>query len=228
MMLTRLFATLIFTALSLSSLLSMPQKEVSVHEIIEKAEPAEPVVASISEYDDVMRDVEAVSGVDWRLLSAIACTESQFRSGAVSEMGAVGLMQIMPSIGSHFGFSPEELSDPFNNVYAAAALLREIDTLVRLPESLPARDRWGIILACYNCGYGHVNDARRLARAFDENGNSWNAVSHYLCLKNDREYYEHEVVANGQFKSGRITTAYVRRVLDKYEHYCRITSPSEK
>lgn len=177
----------------------------------------------ISDYDAVMRSVGDECGVDWRLLSAIACIESQFRSDAVSPRGAVGLMQIMPSIGEHFDIPCDSLPRPYYNVKAAAALLCEIESMMQLPETVSERDRLSLVLASYNSGIGHVSDARRLARAFGENFNSWATVSHYLRLKNEPEYYEHDVVVNGQFKSGRTTTAYVRDVLKRYHHYLEMT-----
>lgn len=182
----------------------------------------------ISEYDSIMQTVETESGIDWRLLSAIAYTESKFHGHLVSRRGAVGVMQVMPSIGRYFGISTEELSKPHNNIRAAAFLLCDIESTLRLPEGLAEKDRLGILLACYNAGIGHVNDARRLARAFGESMNSWNSVSHYLRLKSDPEYYEHEVVKYGKFEGGRSTTAYVRNVLKRYEHYCKITDKAQK
>ena len=118
---------------------------------------------TISDYDDIMKSVGRESGIDWRLLSAIAHTESNFRADAVSSRGAVGLMQIMPSIGEHFGLTAEELQDPHNNVRVAAMLLEEIDSMVQLPNAISREDSLGIVLACYNGGLGHVSDARRLA-----------------------------------------------------------------
>ena len=181
-------------------------------------------VPIISDYDRIMQTVGEESGIDWRLLSAIAYHESRFRSDMVSRRGAVGLMQVMPSIGRYFGISsPEELGKPHNNIRAAAFLLCDIEAAIRLPKGLPEHDRLGILLACYNGGMGHVSDARRLARAFGEDMNSWTTVSHYLRLKSDPDYYENEVVKYGQFKDGRATTAYVRNVLKRYDHYCKMT-----
>lgn len=182
----------------------------------------------ISAYDNIMRSVGAEEGIDWRLLSAIAHTESHFRPDAVSKRGAVGLMQIMPGIGEHFGIPPEELCEPHKNIRAAAMLLDEIDSMVRLPEGVPHDDGLCIVLACYNGGLGHVSDARRLARAHGENMNSWETVSRYLSLKDDPDFYEHEVVAYGKFTGSRQTIAYVRNVMKRYKRYCRITDEAEK
>lgn len=177
---------------------------------------------TISDYDDIMKSVGRESGIDWRLLSAIAHTESHFRADAVSSRGAVGLMQIMPSIGEHFGLTAEELQDPHNNVRVAAMLLEEIDSMVQLPNAISREDSLGIVLACYNGGLGHVSDARRLARAHGEDMNSWDVVSRYLALQADPAYYEQDVVSYGKFSGGKQTTAYVRTVMKRYEKYCRM------
>lgn len=181
----------------------------------------------ISVYDGIMRAVGAEEGVDWRLLSAIAHTESHFRPDVVSHRGAVGLMQIMPHIGEHFGIAPDDLGDPATNIRAAAMLLDEIDSMVRIPETVPLDDELSIVLACYNGGLGHVSDARRLARAHGEDMNSWEVVARYLSLKNDPEFYEHEVVSYGQFSGSRQTIAYVRNVMKRYKRYCRMTDAAE-
>ena len=218
-LLKRLLFALLFSGISLAMLLCIAlrseETEVVEEQIVERVR--------ISDYDDIMLAVEEESGIDWRLLSAIAYAESRFSSDLVSKRGAVGVMQVMPSIGRYFGFSTEELAEPYNNIRVAAFLLCDIESSIRLPEDLPPKDRLSILLACYNGGMGHVSDARRLARSFGENMNSWETVSHYLRLKNDPDYYEHEVVKYGQFKSGRSTTAYVRNVLKRYDQYCKMT-----
>ena len=223
-MLKRFIVILLFASVSVTALLCVERKEIRIEE---EEEIVEEVV--LSEYDDIMKAVEEESGIDWRLLSAIAYAESRFSSDLVSKRGAVGVMQVMPSIGRYFGFSAEELPEPQNNIRAAAFLLCDIESAIRLPHEMPSRDRLAILLACYNGGIGHVSDARRLARAFGEDANSWETVSRYLRLKSDPQYYENEVVKSGRFKSGRGTTAYVRDVLKRYDHYCKLTGrPANK
>ena len=212
-----------FVALAIAPLMIKPVEiEVEIPPVVCTPEEENPV-PEISAYDSIMQTVEEESGVDWRLLSAIAYTESRFRNDLVSPGGAVGLMQIQPSTGRHFGMSAEALWLPHNNIRVAAFLLREIERLIKLPSGLSDEDRLGILLACYNCGIGHVSDARRLARASGEDMNSWPRVSHYLKLKSDPEYYEMDVVRYGRFNSGVLTTTYVTKVLKRYEHYCRLT-----
>ena len=220
-MFKRLSVILLFTGIAMTMLLSIKPAEKVV--VVEEVKEYEVVFPVISEYDELMRAVEDESGVDWRLLSAIAYTESRFRGDLTSERGAVGIMQVMPSIGRHFGIADEELAEPHNNIRAAAQLLCDIESAIKLPAGIPAHDHLGILLACYNGGMGHVSDARRLARSCGEDMNSWSIVSHYLRLKSDPEYYEREVVKYGKFSSGRSTTAYVREVLKRYDHYCRMT-----
>ena len=98
-----------------------------------------------------------------------------------------------------------------------------------LMQIMPATFDWlqthkGIILAAYNGGIGHVNDARRLARSHGENPDSWETVARYLALKALPEYYEQQEVRCGRFTGGSQTRAYVRDVLKRYDRYCRIAA----
>ena len=224
-MVKRVVATFISTTISLAMLFTMSKCE-SVTKMCKcRQDLATEKICVISPYDEVMKSVSRESGIDWRLLSAIARTESDFCAEAVSKRGAMGLMQIMPHIGAHFGLSAEELSNPYNNVRAAAALLSEIYSMIKVPAGVPEKDVLSLVLACYNGGLGHVADARRLARAHGDNMNSWDDVSRYLTLKNSPEYYEHEVVSYGRFTGSRQTIAYVRNVMKRYDRYCTMAEP---
>jgi len=59
-----------------------------------------------------------------RLVVAIIETESKWNHRAVSNRGAVGLMQVLPSSGMwHAGFSREELFHPEKNIIAGCRIL---------------------------------------------------------------------------------------------------------
>lgn len=176
----------------------------------------------ISAYDNLIRSVSEREGNDWRLMSAIAYHESRFMPDLTSRSGACGLMQIMPSVARQFDVPMEEIADPETNVWLANKLLQKIQSTLRFPEGTPERDRMSIVLASYNSGIGHVNDARRLARLHGENPNSWEVVSRYLQLKAEPEYYESEVVKCGRFTGSRQTLAYVDNVIGRYNRYCNL------
>ena len=179
---------------------------------------------TISAYDNLIRRVSAEAGNDWRLMSAIAYHESRFTPDIVSKRGAKGLMQIMPIVARQFNVPQEQVLDPETNVRLANLLYNKIAQMLRLPASTPQRDRMSLILASYNGGIGHVSDARRLARHYGENPNSWEVVSRYLALKADPAYYEQEVVRCGRFTGYGQTRAYVSDVMNRYSKYCRLAN----
>jgi membrane-bound lytic murein transglycosylase F len=173
----------------------------------------------ISSYDAVMRRIGEEEGQDWLLMSAIAYSESRFRSDVISKRGAIGLMQIMPIVGRQFNVDKEAIADPETNIRLAGKLLRQIDKMLKLSPTTPANDRLSIILACYNGGIGHVTDARRLAKSNGEDPNSWKVVAHYLKSKADPEVYESELVRHGKFTGSSQTEAYVNEVMKRYDIY---------
>lgn len=226
-----LSATMLVAYESLLGATATPEQSVST--TMEAAEPeqmdtpqtetVEPVCI-ISRFDPIMRKVGAEEGCDWRLMSAIAYSESRFIEDLVSNQGAAGIMQIRPVVARHFNVPVENIDDTETNIRLAGMLLSELDTMLRIPASTPNEDRLSIILASYNAGIGHVLDARRLARAEGANPNSWDDVSRYLQLKADPAYYEHDAVQCGKFTGSGQTLGYVKEVMHKYNQYCNLAS----
>ena len=175
------------------------------------------------EYEAEVRRACEKYDLDPCLVFAVIRTESFFTPDAVSGAGAQGLMQIMPAVARQFDVVSEEaLLDPETNVLLANKVWNRIDSTLDLPAGISEKDRMSLILACYNGGIGHVNDARRLARVNGEDPNSWEVVLRYLELKSDPAYYQHEVVKCGKFTGYRQTRAFVQDVMNRYNKYCRI------
>ena len=119
----------------------------------------------LSPYDELVKKYAQQYGQDWRLITAQMYQESKFDPQATSWVGARGLMQIMPVTGRELGFT--DLHDPEENIHAGVKYMSHL--VNRFDPKIPMDERMRLALAAYNVGYGHVLDARRLAR---ENG--WN------------------------------------------------------
>ncbi|MBQ6612714.1 MAG: transglycosylase SLT domain-containing protein [Alistipes sp.] len=176
----------------------------------------------ISRFDPLMKRIGAESGHDWRFMSAIAYCESRFKEGLVSKRGAAGLMQVMPIVARHFKVPVSHIYNTETNVRLACRLLTEFEALLRLPEDIAERDRLSLILASYNAGVGHVQDARRLAKADGANPNSWDVISKYLQLKANPAYYTRKEVKAGRFSGSKETLGFVKLAMSKYDEYCEI------
>ena len=86
-------------------------------------------------------------------------------------------------------------------------------------EIKDSTERIKFVMASYNIGLGHIEDARKLAKKFEANYNIWeNNVEVYLLKKSDPKFYNDPVVRNG-YARGTETVKYVREVFDRYEHY---------
>lgn len=179
-----------------------------------------PVQANlISDYDQIMRREAALNDLDWRWIAAIGYHESRFKNDVKSQVGAVGIMQVMPRVAKSYGVPIDQLADPETNIATAVQIIKRIQSSIRFSESTPDHERLKIILACYNGGIGHIMDARRLAAKHGVNYNSWNELATYVKLKGSPEHVEDEVVRYGKF-NGTETVNFVSRVMSKYAEYC--------
>lgn len=173
----------------------------------------------ISVYDRIFKHYSIVCDWDWRLLAAQAYQESAFDCNAVSWMGAMGLMQIMPATARHLGIKEESIFNPEINVKGAVKLIKELDA--HYSDIADRSERRKFILAAYNAGPGHVDDARTLTAKSGLNPNVWNNnVDGYVLKMDDERYYNDPSVKHGYFR-GEETYNYVYDIMRRWDVYRR-------
>jgi membrane-bound lytic murein transglycosylase F len=173
----------------------------------------------ISPYDDLIKKYSDEIGWDWRLLASLIFQESRFKPNAESWAGAYGLMQLMPSVLKRF--EVQDKGSPQQNIRAGVEFLQWLNRQVKKLGIDDTQERIKFVLAAYNCGLGHVLDARRLAEKYGGDSNEWDVIKEYLLKKSNPEYYNDEVVYYGYCR-GIETYNYVDQILDRYEHYKNI------
>jgi membrane-bound lytic murein transglycosylase F len=175
----------------------------------------------ISVYDELIQENAKTLGWDWRLLAAVVYKESAFDTTALSYAGAQGLLQLMPVTLERFGVTNP--SDPAESLRGGVKYLQYLDKfwLERVPET---NERIKFILASYNIGQGHVEDAWKLTLKYRKNTQSWQEVANFLNLKSDPKYYRDPVVKSGYAK-GHIAVNYVRDVLGLFQSYKALVDP---
>lgn len=189
---------------------TMPRRKVS-------SPMLNPAQGIISHYDALFRRYGNQCGWDWRLLAAQSYQESAFDPEAVSWMGAQGLMQLMPGTARMLGVSPAEVFIPESNIRGAAKLITRLNS--HYSDIHNESERINFILAAYNAGSGHVDDARRLAEKYGKDPNVWAGnVDDYVLNMRYAEYYNDPVVNHGYF-NGNETYNYVVNIRNRWEEY---------
>jgi membrane-bound lytic murein transglycosylase F len=160
---------------------------------------------------------------DWELLTSLIYQESHFNNKAIGWGGAFGLMQFMPTTGAKFGV--DSTSSAEANIIAGTKYIKRLNKMwiSSVPDSL---ERIKFVLASYNVGPGHVQDAQRLAQKYSDNPAKWDDVGYYLLNKSKAEYYNDDVVKHGYCK-GHITFKYVNEIMSRYEHYKNIVRENQ-
>ncbi len=93
-------------------------------------------------FDNYIRDAAGLYGLEFALIKAIVQVESSFNPNAVSNAGAIGLMQIMPE--NHNALCLRDPYDPRANIMAGTRYLKSL--LNRFDDDIR------LSLAAYNAG----------------------------------------------------------------------------
>ena len=175
----------------------------------------------ISEYDDLIRQISASFGWDWRLIAAIIMQESNFNKYAESWVGAMGLMQLMPETAKRYNIDMDDIIDPRENIRGGLEYLTWLDEVFQ-PIITDKDERLKFVLASYNVGIGHVMDARKLAMKYGKNPSVWkDNVDYFILKKSTPQYYKDPVVKWGYCR-GEEPYNYVISILDRYQHYLNV------
>ncbi|MBC7778885.1 MAG: membrane-bound lytic murein transglycosylase MltF [Proteobacteria bacterium] len=160
-------------------------------------------------YRKHFHDAQDLTGIDWRLLAALGFQESHWDPNAVSPTGVRGLMMMQDDTAAQMGV--KNLLDPRQNILGGARYLAMLrDVLARAPEP----DRTWIALSAYNIGFGHLEDARSIARHRKLDPNLWVNAKQVLPLLMRPEVAEQTKFGYARGGEAVILTENVRQYYD--------------
>ena len=164
----------------------------------------------LSRYREIFAEAARATGIDWRLLAAIAYQESHWDPNAVSPTGVRGMMMLTEHTAAAL-----EVSDRHD---ARASILGGAHYFLRVRRKVPERindpDRSWLAVAAYNLGYGHVEDARILTQIQGGDPDKWEQVRERLPLLSDEKWFRR--VQRG-YAPGQTAVQYVDNVRRYYE-----------
>ncbi|HVF63717.1 MAG TPA: membrane-bound lytic murein transglycosylase MltF [Casimicrobiaceae bacterium] len=164
----------------------------------------------LPDFRKVFVEAQEASGIEWRLLAAMAYQESRWEPQATSETGVRGFMQLTEETARHLGVA--DRLDPRMSTIAAARYLKDLRE--RLPERIAEPDRTWLALAAFNIGLGHLEDARIIAQRQKRDPDSWQDVKLALPLLAIPEHYEKAKLG---YARGGMPVAFVDRVRGYYD-----------
>lgn len=171
---------------------------------------------TLPQYIRLMKQAQASTNLDWRLLAALSYQESHWDTYSTSPTNVRGLMMLTETTADKMGVSNR--LDPSQSIMAGAKYLLLLKD--ELPERIPEPDRTWLALASYNVGLAHLEDARILAQRMKLNPDAWADVKKTLPLLNQ---YQHYADLKFGFARGGAAVIFVEsirtyyKILEKYE-----------
>jgi len=140
---------------------------------------------------------------DYLMTGALAYQESQLDNSKRSQVGAVGIMQILPSTAADQNIGIKDVEKLENNVHAGHKYLRFLQDRYFNDPAIDPLDRYLLTFAAYNAGPGKVSSLRKTAEKRGLDPNVW--------------FQNVEVIAAE--KIGRETVQYVSNIYKYYISY---------
>ncbi len=169
----------------------------------------------ISKYDDMVKKYSTDLGWDWRLIKSLIYQESKFNTTNESWAGAEGLMQLMPGTAKELGVI--DTNDPEQNIKAGIKYLKRMyGYWDNIPDSI---QRIKFAMASFNCGYGHIKDAQKLAKKYNKDTLNWDdGVDEFILKLSKSKYYNDPIVKYG-YARGSEPHNYIIEIFDRYNDY---------
>jgi len=136
-------------------------------------------------YKRLFHEAQELTGLDWRLVAAIAYQESHWDRFNTSPTNVRGMMMLTEDTADRLGVT--DRLDARQSIIAGARYVLMLKDLI--PDSVHEPDRTWMALAAYNIGYAHLQDARILAKRLKLNPDRWVDVKKALPLLSKEEYF---------------------------------------
>jgi membrane-bound lytic murein transglycosylase MltF len=124
--------------------------------------------------------------LDYLLMMAQGYQESRLDQSVRSQVGAIGVMQVMPATGKELGVG--DINQPEANVHAGVRYIRFMIDRYFADEPMDDVNKMLFAFAAYNCGPARVRQLRTEATKRGLNANVWfNNVEHIAAERIGRE-----------------------------------------
>jgi len=135
------------------------------------------------------------------MLAAQGYQESQLNQNAKSQVGAIGVMQVMPATGKELNVGDIRVTEP--NIHAGAKYMDQLMTKYFPDANFSEANRPLFAFASYNCGPGNVSKMRKETAKRGLDPDKW---------------FNNVEIVTAQ-KIGMETTTYVRNIYKYYVAY---------
>ncbi len=157
---------------------------------------------------------QATTGIDWRMLAALAYQESKWDPQATSFTNVRGIMMLTEDTADRMGVT--DRLDPGQSIRAGARYLATMRD--ELPAEIQEPDRTWMALAAYNLGMGHMNGGRTFAKQLKRDANSWYDMKKVLPLMSQPEFYNR--LKAGPARGGEAVVL-VENIRNYYDILCK-------
>ena len=136
------------------------------------------IEATLPKFRKYFQAAQVLTGIDWRLLAAVAYHESQWDPNATSYTNVRGIMMLTEDTADRLQVSNR--LDPGESVLAGARYINMLKD--QLASDAEEPDRTWLALAAYNIGPGHFSAARTLARQLKAESTAWYDMKRILPM----------------------------------------------
>jgi membrane-bound lytic murein transglycosylase F len=172
-------------------------------------------------YRALFEEAEALTGIEWQLIAALAYQESHWNPLATSYTNVRGMMMLTEDTADRMRVNNR--LDARESVLAGARYLQLLRD--QLPPRISDKDRTWLALAAYNQGMGHLEDARVLTARSGLNPDSWTDVKKIMPLLSRPEYFEQ--LKHGAARGGEAVIL-TETVHQYYDMLKRLEPPATK
>ena len=155
-------------------------------------------------------EAQRLSGIDWRLIAALAYQESHWDPLATSYTNVRGMMMLTEDTADRLRVT--DRLDARQSILAGARYLAELRE--QFPPEVTEPDRSWLAIAAYNLGMGHMNGARFIAELVKRDPNYWYEMKQVLPLLSRPEYYSRLKSGAGRGGEAVIMTENIRNYYD--------------
>jgi membrane-bound lytic murein transglycosylase F len=139
----------------------------------------------LPKYQEHFKAAAEKYGFDWHLIAALAYQESHWNPRAKSYTGVRGIMMLTQDTAKRLGLKNRMAVK--ESIFAGTRYLATLHE--RVGDDVPEPDRTLLALAAYNLGFGHIRDARKLARTLERPADTWHGIRSVLPLLQKKKYY---------------------------------------